>query len=355
MNTATTATATAARGWSGNALPGWRHGVQLAVAVALAWLASYALHLPEGFWAVMSALIVARPTTGSTLGAGWDRVRGTFAGTVFGLAGAWAAHHGLGGPVAVLSMLAAVAFASAVVPGLRSAPISALIVLTAGGIPGHSAFDVALLRVLEIAIGVTVGLGVSLAGLAAQARHRLQGECAAVLRQIAVRCRADLATAPTPEAREEAGTQQRLALRELTILAMAADREEQVLSRWQRLRGKTPEATARDGILHQRRVRLLVRIAHDAGSFARLAEVFGDKAPPEVWAALGQRIGTALETAAAALEATGPASFDGLRSYLRADDAAAPDLPLRSFALPAARLMLQDLSRLVAVRPSGLG
>jgi uncharacterized membrane protein YccC len=28
-----------------------------------------------------------RPTTGSTLGAGWDRVWGTLAGTVFGLGG----------------------------------------------------------------------------------------------------------------------------------------------------------------------------------------------------------------------------------------------------------------------------
>lgn len=342
----TAAPAVGARPWAG--LPGWRHGTQLAVAVALSWLASAALHLPEGFWAVMSALIVVRPTTGSTLGAGWDRVRGTCAGTLLGLAGAWLAHHGAGGPAALLGMVTLVAFTSAVVPGMRSAPVSALIVLTASGIPGHSAFDVALLRVLEIAIGVAVGLGVSLAGLAAQARHRLQGECAAVLRQIAARCRADLAATPAPEAREDAGTRQRLALRELTILAMAADREEQVLARWQRVRGRGPDNPRRD-CLHQRRVRLLVRIAHDAGSFARLAEVFGDKAPPEAWAALGQRMGTALETAAAAMEAAGPASFDGLRSYLRADDTTAPDLPLRSFALPATRLLLQDLSRLVAM------
>eukprot|EP01036_Dinobryon_divergens_P010090 gene10090-13509_t len=58
----------------------WRPGVQLAGAVALAWIVSVALHLPESFWAVMSVLIVMRPSAGSTLDAGWDRVRGTAAG-----------------------------------------------------------------------------------------------------------------------------------------------------------------------------------------------------------------------------------------------------------------------------------
>ncbi|MES2184401.1 MAG: FUSC family protein [Pseudomonadota bacterium] len=349
-----TAGAAARSGWFAATLPDWRHGVQLAAAVALSWLASAALHLPEGFWAVMSALIVVRPTAGSTLGAGWDRVRGTFAGTALGLAGAWLAHHGAGSSTALLGMVTLVAFASAVVPGMRSAPISALIVLTSSGIPGHSAFDVALMRVLEIAIGVAVGLGVSLAGLAAQARHRLQPACAAVLRQIAAQCRQELGGSdPAPASHEAARTQLRTALRELTILAMAADREEQLIARWHRIRGAAPALPA-DKLygLHLRRVRLLTRIAHDAGSFARLAEVFADKAPLDAWAALGQRVGTALDTAAAGLETQSPASFDGLRSYLRAEDAAAPDLPVRTFALPAARLLIQDLSRLVTIRPA---
>jgi hypothetical protein len=54
----------------------WRPGVQLAAAVALAWAVASALRLPESFWAVMSVLIVMRPSAGSTLDAGWDRVRG---------------------------------------------------------------------------------------------------------------------------------------------------------------------------------------------------------------------------------------------------------------------------------------
>lgn len=181
--------------WRAIAKPDWRQGTQLAAAVVLSWLASAALHLPEGFWAVMSALIVVRPTMGSTLGAGWDRVRGTFVGAVMGLAGVWLEHHGAGSAAAILGMVTLVAFASAVVPGMRSAPLSALIVLTSSGVAGQYAFDMALMRVLEIAIGVTAGLGVSLFGLAAQARHRFPAACAEVLRQIAVRCRSDLAGA----------------------------------------------------------------------------------------------------------------------------------------------------------------
>ena len=40
-----------------------RHGLQLGVAVVLSYLASAAAGLPEGFWAVMSTLIVVRPET----------------------------------------------------------------------------------------------------------------------------------------------------------------------------------------------------------------------------------------------------------------------------------------------------
>ena len=57
-----------------------RYGARLASAVLLSFAASALLRLPEGFWAVMSALIVVRPDTGSTLGAGWDRVRGALGG-----------------------------------------------------------------------------------------------------------------------------------------------------------------------------------------------------------------------------------------------------------------------------------
>ena len=42
-----------------------RYGAQLAVAVLIAYLIPWLLHLPEGFWAVTTALIVMRSHTGA--------------------------------------------------------------------------------------------------------------------------------------------------------------------------------------------------------------------------------------------------------------------------------------------------
>ena len=315
--------------------PDWRHGLQLALAVALAYGTSTLLHLPENFWAVMSALIVVRPTTGSTLGAGWDRVRGTCAGTLMGLGGVWVAHHGLAPEPVTLGLVAAIAFASAIVPGLRSAPISALIVLTSAGVAGHSALSVALLRTAEIAIGVAVGLAVSMAGLSAHARGRFDAASAAVLRQIA-----DQLRMPDGKEREAAAAKVRLALRELTILGMGADRE----ARWLQ-RGFNADAV-KDA--YERRARLLARIAHDAGALGRLAEALGPKADAGAWASLMNATAGAMDDTASGLlgmSATGP---EALRSLLRPESEDGIDAATRRWAASSVRLLLQDLSRLLA-------
>ena len=147
-----------------------RYGLRLASAVLLSFVVSALLHLPEGFWAVMSALIVVRPDTGSTLGAGWDRIRGALVGTALGLAGAGLRHVGGAHALAPLVLVTLLAFAAGLSPALRSAPISALIVVTSGGIAGHSAGQVALLRALEIGIGIAAAVLVSLVD-SALARH----------------------------------------------------------------------------------------------------------------------------------------------------------------------------------------
>ncbi len=59
-------------------VPNLRHDLQLALAGAAAFLVSPAFRLPENFWAAMPALIaliVVRPSTGSTPAVGRDRVR----------------------------------------------------------------------------------------------------------------------------------------------------------------------------------------------------------------------------------------------------------------------------------------
>jgi uncharacterized membrane protein YccC len=233
-----------------------RYGARLAGAVLLAFAASTALHLPEGFWAVMSALIVVRPDTGSTLGAGWDRIRGALVGTALGLAGA-AWRHACGGvDFAPLVLVTLLSFAAGLSPTMRSAPISALIVVTSGGISGHSAAEVALLRALEIGLGIAAALLVSLVDLRSRATLRFRAAAATHLRALA-----DALVAVAPIAQEDADAERRAALRQLAVLADAADREARVLGR---------RATRAGAERHRKSARLLSRIASDTALFARL-------------------------------------------------------------------------------------
>ncbi|HSY28664.1 MAG TPA: FUSC family protein, partial [Burkholderiaceae bacterium] len=83
-----------------------RYGLQLSASVVLAYLIPWALNLPEGFWAVMSALIVMRARTGSTLGEGWGRFKGALTGTLGGLFGVWLHTQGMVTSVAALGVIA---------------------------------------------------------------------------------------------------------------------------------------------------------------------------------------------------------------------------------------------------------
>ncbi|MBT2299742.1 FUSC family protein [Variovorax paradoxus] len=306
----------------------------------LSYMASEALHLPESFWAVMSALIVMRPTAGSTLGAGWDRVRGTLAGTGLGLAGVWLQHRiGLASTVATLGIVALLALGSAWIASMRSAPIAALIVLSSGGIAGHPALEVAGLRVAEIVIGVATGLAISLLGLASRTQALFDARCASVLRRIATDVKRDLGPAPlTTEDKESAAGTLRLALRDLAVMAVGADREAKL---WHRLRRK-PQDSAEDCA---RTARLIARIAHDAALFARLAESAPLARDDAAWKFLGRAAERALESSAESLETGAPPDLAALRRFAPAS----PSSPIPWIA-PAARLLMQDLTGLARLR-----
>jgi uncharacterized membrane protein YccC len=318
----------------------WRHGLQLAAAVLAAYGVSAALHLPESLWAVMSALIVMRPGIGSTLAAGWERVRGTLAGTIAGLAGITLHHTGLGTVAITLGVVAALALASAWWPALRSAPITALIVLSGSGMADEPAFRVALLRVAEIGIGVAAGLAISLTGLMSHAGARFDAACTATLRRIAAEVRRDLCGAPAAPPDKEAGAEAlRRALRELAVLAVGADREAQP---WRRLRGQA----AGEGGVYARTARLVARIANDASLLARLADSAPAPRSEDTWRALGDAAARALEASAEGRVQRGSPVLGALRGF-GVQGAAPSPIP---WIASAAHLLAQDLTGLAGLR-----
>jgi hypothetical protein len=242
-----------------------RYGIRMGAAVLLAFGASALLRLPEGYWAVMSALIIVRRDAGGTLGAGWDRIRGVLVGTGLGLLGAVLRHHAAATDamgLAPLLLVTVLAFAAGLTPALRSAPISALIVVTSGGVAGHSPGEVALLRALEIGLGIGAALIVSLADRRSRATSRFRVAAAAHLRGLADA----LATeASRPGRGDDDGDDRRAALRRLAILADAADREMRVFGL-----GREPSGGADR---HRRSARLLARIGNDAALFERLRAI----------------------------------------------------------------------------------
>ncbi|MBN8746289.1 Fusaric acid resistance protein family protein [Xylophilus ampelinus] len=325
-----------ARAESAQKAADWTHAAQLGAAVGLAWGASALLHLPEGFWAVMSALIVLRPTAGATLGAGWDRIRGTLAGTLLGLAGVALRHlHGFDVTATTLVLVGLLAAASALLPWLRSAPITALIVLGSGGLAQHSTLQVAALRAVEIGIGVGVGLLLSFASLWQATAQRFDSACARALRRIADQVRRDFAAPPLDAKERERGMETlRTELRALAVLAIGVQREARIAA-WLRRHPMQGDPV--------RMARIAARTLHDASAFARNAALRRPDEPHEDSAAMAAAVAAALEAAAAQLE--GGPTFDetARRAHGRAIASSAQGA---AWVQPSMRLLMQDLAAL---------
>ncbi|MBS0428217.1 MAG: FUSC family protein [Proteobacteria bacterium] len=315
----------------------WTHAAQLGAAVGLAWGVSALLRLPEGFWAVMSALIVLRPTAGATLGAGWDRIRGTLAGTLLGLTGVALRHllHGFDGTATTLALVGLLAAASALLPWLRSAPITALIVLGSGGLAQHSALQVAALRAVEIGIGVGVGLLLSFASLWQATARRFDSACARALRRIADQVRRDFAAPPLDaKERERRMETLRTELRALAVLAIGVQREARIAA-WLRRHPIQGDPV--------RMARIAARTLYDASAFARHEALRRPDEPHEDSAAIAAAVAATLEAAAAQLDG-GPA-FDetARRVHGRAIASSAQGA---AWVQPSMRLLMQDLAAL---------
>jgi uncharacterized membrane protein YccC len=159
--------------------------VRVTVAAALAYELATRLDLPQGFWAVITAIIVMQSSVGGTLAASIERMVGTVGGAVVGAAvavvGSWTKMP------EVLELVAAIiplSIAASVYQSMRIAPVTAAILLLANPSnidPLLSAAD----RVLEIALGSVVGLAVAILVFPARAHGTLVDKAAQTITLLA--------------------------------------------------------------------------------------------------------------------------------------------------------------------------
>ena len=200
--------------------------VRALVAAALSLFIGELFQLPQGFWAVITALIVVQGSVGGTLTAGLNRLLGTLAGAAMGAAAALVRQ--LWQPPQMLLLLfavAPVALLAAIRPSFRVAPITAAIVLFAnnGASPMASAVD----RVIEIALGTMIGVIVSIFVLPSRAKQICLQRSAEVLKLLAQVLTLHLQP-PAPASREtidRLNGKVRAELGKVETAAQEADRE----------------------------------------------------------------------------------------------------------------------------------
>ena len=155
-------------------------------AVAAAFAIYEVLHLPQGYWAVFTVVIVMQGSLGGTLGAATDRMFGTVLGAaVGGAAAALRPRSALGLGVALALCMGVTVYAAARRPALKVAPVTAAIMLLSqsGGLSPELA---ALYRVVEIAVGGAIGVLATAFVLPARSHARVVAHAAAALERIAV-------------------------------------------------------------------------------------------------------------------------------------------------------------------------
>ena len=160
-----------------------RGAARTLTACALAEAVSVALHLPQPYWAMITALAILQNSTVQTLNAGRDQTIGAVLGALTGV-GAIALTLLVGHRLAIFFLaLLPLALATAWRPSLRMSCITLIIVVL---VPTETGiFTRALDRVLEIVIGVGSGILVASVLFRSRAQRLAYDRAAEALRAMA--------------------------------------------------------------------------------------------------------------------------------------------------------------------------
>jgi uncharacterized membrane protein YgaE (UPF0421/DUF939 family) len=133
--------------------------LRTALAAIGSFLVARLLGMPEAYWATISAIIVAQSTLGAAATISWQRLAGTILGAGLGALLATYFHTNLwifGLGVFALGLLCAWLRLG---PAYRFSGVTLAVIML---IPrNHAAWIIALHRLIEVAVGITVGLALS--------------------------------------------------------------------------------------------------------------------------------------------------------------------------------------------------
>ena len=161
-----------------------RHATRVAAAVGAAFAVGAIFQPPQAYWIVFTAIIVVQTSVGGTITASFERLIGTIVGGLIGVAATYLrAKTELQEGLVISAAAAIAAFAAAVRPSLRVAPITTAIVLMGGAAAHMGPITAAAWRVAEIAIGGLVGVLATLLVFPARARRAVCQRAAQGMRQ----------------------------------------------------------------------------------------------------------------------------------------------------------------------------
>jgi hypothetical protein len=169
-------------------MPRLRFCLRATVNALLAFGLAHALALPmHGLWAVLTAVLVIQTSVGGSLKAAADYIVGTVGGAAFaGAVAAMVPHATVFAFAGVLCLaVAPLAYAAAVSPSFRAAPVTAVLVLMISTQLGETAIELALYRSLGVAVGGVIAITVSLLVFPARAHKLGLEEAARVLEHMA--------------------------------------------------------------------------------------------------------------------------------------------------------------------------
>lgn len=161
--------------------PRARLAIQTAIAAGAAYGVAATLALPQGYWAVVTAMLVVQANVGASLGLAVDRLLATLLGAATGglVLAVFGDSPAIIGPLLV-ACVAGLTFVAAQRPSLRLAPVTAVIVILADLQTG-SALASAVNRVVEIGVGAVIAVAVSMLVFPSRAGQTLAQQVGRIL------------------------------------------------------------------------------------------------------------------------------------------------------------------------------